>query len=125
MRRDAIDPAVAELLNNAERRQELRRKPRAEQAKIRADAARSRATYDVPKELRSAITFIARQEGISASAAAALLLADGVRRYREGHISLSPECGLKQRSESPKYEYTVPDGAILSVLRGNADLGDL
>ena len=120
-RRDAIDPAVADLLGSTQKQQEIRRKPKAEQAEIRRQAARSRVTYDIPLPVRNAVAHIAEQEGLSTSAVAALLLADGVHRYRGGRVFLGD--GIKQLSSSPKYDYTVSDEAILAVLRGEQSVG--
>jgi hypothetical protein len=115
-----VDAAQA-LLEEGERRQRLRQMPKAQQAKARKDAARSRATYDLPERVRDAVIFVARQEGISASAVVALLLADGLTRYREARISFAHN-GIKRISASPKYEYTVTDEVILTVLRGGKNL---
>ena len=121
-RRDAIDPAVADLLGSTQRQQEIRRKPKAEQAKIRADATRVRAIFDVPEQVKDAISHIAEQEGLSASAVAALFLADGICRYQGGRVFLGHD-DLKELSSSPKYDYTVSDEAILAVLRGEQSVG--
>lgn len=118
-RRSAIDPAVASLVTEGERRQRRRRLPRARQAKARKDAARQRATYDIPKEVARAVAEVAKEEGVSASAVAALLLAEGLRRLEVGEVSLH---GLKEPSRSPKYDWQVPTRAVLEVLKGDRTL---
>ncbi len=118
-RRSAIDPAVASLVTEGERRQRRRRLPRAQQVKARRDAARQRTIYDIPGEVAQAVAQVAKEEGISASAVAALLLAEGLRRLEKEEISLH---GLKKPSQSPKYDWQVPAGVILEVLEGKRTL---
>lgn len=111
---DSLDPAVASLLSDAERRQKLRRLPRNEQKKARRDAARERTIYEIPVELKNAIEEIAGEEGLSPSSVVILLLADGIRRYRAKQISFH---GLKRPSRSPRYEWVLDRGAAEKTLR--------
>jgi len=118
-RRSAIDPAVASLVTEGERRRRRRQLPRSRQAKARRDAARQRAVYDIPEEVIKAIAKVAKEEGISASAVAALLLADGLRRLETRAITLH---GLKKPSPSPRYDWRVDRETILDVLEGRRSL---
>lgn len=120
-RRNPIDPAVASLITEGERKQRIRRSPKGVQAKIRKDASRQRVTYDIPEELQRAISDVAEREGLSASCVVALLLADGVCRHRRGLISFY---GLKRPSRSPRYEWTVDASVVEEVLQGKRVLGD-
>lgn len=111
---ESLDPAVASLLRDAERKQKIRRLPRNEQKKARLDAARERTIYEVPAELKNAIEEIAGEEGLSPSSVVILLLSDGVRRYRAGQVSFH---GLKRPSRSPRYEWVLNADAAEKVLR--------
>jgi hypothetical protein len=115
-----VDAAQA-LLEERERRQRLRQMPKAQQAKARKDAARSRAIYDLPERVKNAVTYVAQQESMSASAVVALLLANGIARYREGRLSFDHN-DVKRVSPSPRFDYTVTLDIILAVLRGSRSL---
>jgi len=119
-RRDAIDPAVADLLGEAERRERIRRKPKDEQAKARRDADRNRVTYDIPSLLEAAISELAEREGLSKSATAALLLAEGVRQYIADGLDFN---GHKTATRHPLYDWVVDPGTVLEILDGKRSLG--
>lgn len=118
-RRRALDPAVAALVTEGERRQRRRQLPQARQVKARKDAARERAIYDIPQALQATIAAVADKEGVSASCIVALLLADGLRRYQGGIVSFY---GLKRRSRSPRYEWTIEQSVVTDVLQGTTSL---
>jgi hypothetical protein len=120
-RQEVLDPAVAALIANGERQQALRQMSKKERAEALRQAARTRVTYDIPEPVQEATGRIAAQEGISASAVVALLLADGLRRYGEGSISFTAN-GTKRSSRSPKYDFAVDDDVILAVLAGGRRL---
>jgi len=118
-RRNAIDPAVASLLTEGEKKQRLRRSPQNVQAKARKQAARERVMLDIPRPIYNAIIEIAEAEGLSISAVASLFLADTARRYREQQIDLH---GVKRPSRSPKVEWTVNREIVENVLSGEIRL---
>lgn len=111
---DEIDPAVASILGDAERKQRIRRLPRDEQKKARQDAARKRTIFEVPVTIKDAVEEIAEREGLSPSSVVILLLADGIRRYRSGKVSFY---GLKKPSRSPRYEWVLAQNAVDGVLQ--------
>ena len=81
---------------------------------------RVRGRYDMPRAIKDGVARIADKEGISHSMAAALLLADNLRRLENEEISLY---GIdKTSSESPKYDWTIPDEQIIKVLEGKKKL---
>ncbi len=114
-RRKALDPAVSALITEGERRQRRRRMDRVRQAKARRDAARQRATYDIPKSLQQAIAAVAKEESLSVSGLVSALLADGVRRYRRGEITFY---GLKRLSRSPRCDWVIDAAVIEQILEG-------
>lgn len=111
---DDIDPAVASILGDAERKQRIRRLPKSERKKARQDAARERTIFEVPVVIKEAIEEIARQEGLSPSSVVILFLADGIRRYLGRKVSFY---GLKKPSRSPRYEWVLAQNAVDSVLQ--------
>lgn len=119
-RRDAVDPAVADLLNEAERRERIRRKPKDEQKKARRDAERNRVTYDMPPSLEAAISELAEREGLSKSATATLLLAEGVRQYITGDVDFR---GHKTPTRHPLYDWVVDPETVTAILEGERSLG--
>ena len=79
-RRHVLDPAVADLLTNMERKQAIsqlsrneRRKKHREQEKITA-RREQRATYDLPPNLRQEIKNLAEKERLPASQLVTLAL---------------------------------------------------
>ena len=114
----SVDPAVASLITGGKQRKKRRSQTQAQREKSERDAARSRVTYDLPERVKEAVSFIAEQEGLSASAVAALLLSDALCRFREKRIVLSGS-GIKRPSSSPKWSYVVDIDVILAVLRGS------
>lgn len=83
--------------------------------KQKEDAARTRAYYDVPQAVKDGVTEVADDEGLTLSAVASVFLADALRRYRAGRLSLAD---VKRDSPSPRWDYAVDDWEILAVLRG-------
>jgi len=118
-RRDAVDPAVASLLDDAERRQRIRRKPKDEQEKARRDAQRNRVTYDLPASLEAAISELAEREGLSKSSAATLLLAESVRQYIAGDLTFE---GNKTPIRHPLYEWVVDPKVVTAILEDRRSL---
>jgi len=118
-RKEAIDPAVAGLLDEAKRREEVRRKSPKARKKARRDAERSRATYDIPDEIQAVIGEIAEMEGMSKSATVALILAVGAHEYMEGTLEFT---GAKQVIRHPLYEWVVDDDTLTEILKGDRNL---
>ena len=83
------------------------------------EAARVRAYYDIPQAVKDEVVEIADKEGLTASAVASVFLADALRRHQEGQLPLAE---LKSYSPSPRWDYTIEDWEILSVLRGSEAL---
>ena len=83
------------------------------------EAARVRAYYDIPQAVKDEVVEIADKEGLTASAVASVFLADALRRYRDSQLSFAE---LKTHSSSPRWDFTIEDWEILSVLRGSEAL---
>lgn len=116
-RRKAVgSDAQAAILDMSERQKQRRMTE-----KQKKDAARVRAYYDLPEAVKQGVTKAAERQGLPASSVAAVLLADGLRRLEDGHISLY---GLKRPSRSPLYEAVVEDEQVLKVLDGKKALNE-
>jgi hypothetical protein len=76
----------------------------AQRRKAKADAQRSKATYDLPEEIITAIREIAKQEDISQSDLVAELLVRAVNIYRAGELVLDKQ---KQPARSLKWLYKL------------------
>lgn len=118
-RKDAIDPAVAGLLDEAERREKDRQRTAEERAKAKRDAERTRATYDLPSQLQEVISQIAELEGLSKSSTAALLLAQGAHKRLTGEIDFT---GAKTSTNHPLYNWVVESNTIVEILKGDRTL---
>jgi hypothetical protein len=110
-RRQAIDPAVADILEQIDRRPSAapaalgKEEKRREREQAKNDSRRGkRASYDLPPKIIQAILEVAEREKVPASQVAALLLADGLYRLGKGEIDLA---SFKQPSRSPRYEFNL------------------
>lgn len=103
-RRPAIDPAVADILEGAERKKRLASMPKSERAKARKDAARHKVGLDLPPNLHETLRQIAGKENVSNSGLAAFLIQRGIREYQAGNIDLFPH---KRISRCARFEYVL------------------
>jgi hypothetical protein len=111
-RRRAIRSDAQAAMQNLE--EQKRRRHMTEEE--RREAARVRAYYDIPQAVKDGVIEAAEAEGLTASAVASVFLADALRRYREQQLSFAE---LKSYSMSPRWDYTIEDPEILSVLRAS------
>ena len=104
-----LDPAVVEWQRKAATN------PAALTPKQRRDRQRTRARYDVPAWLKSAVEQVAEEQETSASQAAALLLAWALDLYRRNDPELLAafEAG-KSRADTLRFTYNIeiPDNLI-------------
>lgn len=103
-RRSAIDPAVADILAGAEKKQRIAGLPKAERAKARRDTSRHKVGLDLPPELHDLLRFIAAEEQVSVSSLVSFLAYHGVKEYQAGNIDLFPH---KRISRSARFEYVL------------------
>ena len=103
-RRSAIDPAVADILNNAERRKRFSNLPRSERNKALKDAARHKVGLDLPPALHESLREVAAKEKISISSLVAFLAQRGLDEYLAGNIDLFP---YKRISRCARFEYVL------------------
>jgi len=113
----SVDPAVASLITGGKQRKKRRGQTQAQREKAERDAARSRASYDLPQRVKDALSFVAEEESLPVSTVAALFLSDALCRYREKRIVLND--GIKELNLSPRWEFNVSIDVILAVLRGS------
>lgn len=109
-RQQTIDPSVAEILENQDRKETESHLPRdARQKKIKErKKAKSRlpgrVNWDLPPDLKKQIVDIATREKIPASQVAAFLLFDGLKRLESEKIDFGP---YKEVSASPRYDWNL------------------
>jgi len=103
-RRNLVDPAVAEIISDMERKQRIAGLPKTRQAKARRDAKRHKVGLDLPPALHEALREIAEQEHISISGLVTFYLYRGVVEHRAGHVELSP---YKRVSRCARFEYVI------------------
>ena len=103
-RQNVVDPAVADLLSDMDRKKRLTSLPKAMQKKARQDAARHKVGLDLPISLHESLRKIAEQEHISISSLAALFALMGIDEYQAGKVDLSP---FKRLSRSARFEYVL------------------
>ena len=110
-RRPAVDPAVADLLNDMDKKRRLSSMPKSEQRKAKREAARHKVGLDLPPELHDLLRYIASEEQISISSLVAFLTQRGIKEYQAGNIDLFPH---KRISRCARFEYILtlePDDA--------------
>jgi hypothetical protein len=103
-RRPVIDPAVADMLSEMERKKRISHMPRSEQGKARKNAQRYKVGLDLPPALHEALRQAAEKEHISVSALAAFFLYRGMTDYEAGRVDLSP---FKQASRCARFDYIL------------------
>ena len=103
-RRNVLDPAVADMLSDMERKKRITNLPKSKQGKARKDAARHKVGLDLPPELHEALRRIADREHISISGLVTFYLYRGVVEHDAGHVELSP---YKRLSRCARFEYVL------------------
>ena len=103
-RRSIVDPAVADMLSEMERKKRITSLPKSEQAKARRDAARHKVGLDLPPELHKLLRKIAEKERISISGLVTYYLYRGVVDHAAGKVELSP---YKRLSRCARFEYVL------------------
>lgn len=103
-RRNVVDPAVAEMLQDMERKRKIASLPKTHQAKARRNAARHKVGLDLPPELHEALRRIADKEHISISGLVTFYLYRGVIEQEAGNVELSP---YKRLSRCARFEYVL------------------
>ncbi len=119
-RRQALGSDAQAAIEDLQKTVEQRHLTAEERARRQREAERVRGRYDIPKGVKDRVEAIARDYGISASAAAGALLAHALNRYNAGDISLNNL--QKQLSPSPLYDFKVETDEIVNVLEGRRDL---
>lgn len=122
IRKQVLDPSVADLLSNMEQKhadtllsRSERKKRNRERAKIAA-RRESRVTYDLPPALRQHISALAEKERLPASQLVTLALIRFLEDMKKGQVELGI---YKEPSQSPRYDWNLvfPDGMIESALK--------
>jgi hypothetical protein len=107
-RKNAIDPAVADLLAGMDRQAERRALPadqRRKQAKAREKIARrNRITLDLPPVIEQRLTEIAEEQQCPISQVAAILIQRGISDYTAGDLNMD---AYKTPSKSPRYVWNL------------------
>ena len=103
-RRTVVDPAVADMLSDMEKKRRIASLPKSKQEKARKNALRHKAGLDLPPELHESLRGIAEQERISISGLVAFFLYRGVADYQAGKVDLSP---YKKLSRCARFEYVL------------------
>lgn len=103
-RQQAVDPAVADLLSDMDRRKRLASLPKAAQKKARRDAARHKVGLDFPPALHDELRQVADKEKISISSLAAFFAKRGLEEYQAGNVDLYP---YKRISRCARFDYIL------------------
>jgi hypothetical protein len=103
-RQPAVDPAVADLLSEMDRKKRLSSLSKAMQRRAKRDAARHKVGLDLPPALHEALKEVAEKEGISVSSLTAFFAKRGLNEYRAGQIDLEPYLRI---SRSARFEYVL------------------
>jgi hypothetical protein len=108
-RHTAVDPAVADLLSDMDRKKRLSTMPRALQKKARKDAARHKVGLDFPPELHEELREVADKEKVSVSSLTAFFAKRGLNeyksgQYKSGQLDLVPYMRV---SRSARFEFVL------------------
>lgn len=122
IRKQVLDPSVADLLSNMEQKhadsqlsRSERRKRNRERAKIAA-RREARVTYDLPPALRQHMTSLAEAERLPASQLVTLALLRFLEDLKKGQVDLGV---YKEPSQSPRYDWNLvfPEAMIESAVK--------
>jgi len=102
--KQARDPVVQAEIARQERADKQRQMTRAQRRKAKADAERTKATFDLPAELITALSETAEAESVSTSNLVAELLIRAVNDYRKGRLVLDND---KQSARSLKWDWKI------------------
>ena len=103
-RRTVVDPAVADMLSDMEKKSRIASLPKPKRAKARKDASRHRVGLDLPPELHESLRDISEREHISISGLVAFYVYHGVADHEAGRIELIQ---LKRPSRCARFEYVL------------------
>jgi hypothetical protein len=103
-RRTVVDPAVADMLSDMERKKRIASLPKSKQEKARKDATRHKVGLDLPPMLHESLRQIADREHISISGLVTYYLYRGVTDYETGKVELS---SYKRLSRCARFEYVL------------------
>jgi len=109
-RRRILDPAVADILDGMQRKQEERKLPTAERKRKASERMRAkerlsgRVNYDLPEGIKQRLRELARHERVPESQLAALALARFLADVAAGRVRLSD---YRKPSRSPKFDWTL------------------
>lgn len=103
-RRSTIDPAVADILEGAEKKKRIAAMPKSQRAKARKEAARHKVGLDLPPDLHDLLRQVANEEQVSISSLVAFLTQRGIKEYQAGKIDLFP---YKRISRCARFEYIL------------------
>lgn len=114
-RRDPnLDPAVAAILSNQEKKERIRTAPKKEAAELRRQAARHRVTLELSPAVVGALQAVAEAEGVTPAAACNWLLGNALLQYQAGALNFA-ECKVEARSN--RWRYTVNLGSLAPQLK--------
>ena len=99
-----LDPGLKAILEAQTKRKRNRRRNPGQHRRAAADAARSKATWDIPRQILDALAAIATAESVSKSNLVAEFLARAVNAYHKGKIELS---GQKQPGRSLRWDWEL------------------
>lgn len=104
-----LDPAVAAILGDAERKRKIREAPKAKAAELRRQAARHRVTLELDPAVVAALRAVAEAEEVTPAAACNWLLGNALTQYNAGDLDFA---GAKVPSKSNRWGYTVDLGSL-------------
>lgn len=102
-RRQIIDPAVADILGDMERKQAQRSMSKKDRKEDKRQRARNRLMIDLPPDVESKIGALAAAHGVPVSGLVMLAIARFLRDVGSG-LSLTP---YKQPTKSPRFDWKI------------------
>jgi hypothetical protein len=112
-----LDPAVAAVIGDGQRREKARHMTRTQRRQAERDAQRQRVTLELDPRIVAMIKAIAEREGCSPAGAVNLLVSAGIEEYVEGQVEF---CGNRRPSDGPRYEWVI-EVAGLAALRAKLE----
>jgi len=113
-----VDPAVAAVLQDADRRSQRREMSQKQRKQAQRDEKRVRMTLELDPRVARMIGAIAVAEEVSPAGATNLLIVEAVQRYVEGVLEFE---GQRQPSRSPRYVFMVELNGRVAELERQLD----
>jgi hypothetical protein len=99
-----LDPAVAAILGDGEKRERRRSRTKGQRARAERDGDREKVTWELSAGVKALVEEIAAREDLSPAGVVSVLAVDAVARYLDGELEFEE---YRRPSRGPRYEWVA------------------